>query len=475
MLPYTPVHHLLFEQHEFPEILVMTSGNLSSEPIFFKDDEAADGLTGIADAFLYNNREIYIRMDDSVTRVFNNKEYIIRRSRGYVPKPFNIDVHKLLQIDTSVEIPSVLACGGELKNVFCMNKNTQFYLSHHIGDLENENTNNAFTSGIEHFKRLFDIVPVYIAYDLHPDYFSSRYALSLPENNKIAVQHHKAHIASCMAENGLSGKVIGVSFDGTGYGEDGNIWGGEFFEGDYYGFERKGHLEYIMMPGGDSAVKHPWRMAVSCLYSLSKSQKKDVRDILENNGNLLNNIDCGSIDFTVKMLEKKLNCPSTSSMGRFFDAISALLGIKTDISYEGQAAIELEYYSKDAVTEPYDIEISKDEASAFIVEIKSVVNQVIRDIQAGYRIEYISSRFHATIAEMVLQGCINIRDDSGLNRVVLSGGVFQNVTLLKMCLDMLNKYGFIVYAHSEIPANDGGIAIGQAMIALAELFSRDDL
>ncbi len=477
MLPYSPIHHILFEQEGFPEVIVMTSGNLSSEPIFYKDDEAISGLIGIADAFLTNNRDIYIRTDDSVTRVFDDKEYIIRRSRGYVPKPITIDVHKLLDIDGKIEIPEVLACGGELKNVFCLNKKNLFYLSHHIGDLENESTNAAFASSIEHFKRLFDISPKYIAYDYHPNYFSSQYALKQEEGYKIGIQHHKAHIASCMAENKLSGKVIGVSFDGTGFGEDGNIWGGEFFKGGYYGFERVGHMEYVRMPGGDSAIKHPWRMAVGYLYCANMTQMLEER-------RLLSDINQNEIAFTLKMLDRKLNCPQTSSMGRFFDAVSALLGIKTDISYEGQAAIELEYYAHRNCSQPYDIEINREDSSslatidktvedykktAFTVKTSGIVKQIVEDIQASHSIEYISSRFHSTIAEIVLQGCEKIRDNSNLNSVVISGGVFQNITLLNKSVDRLRENGFEVFTHTEVPSNDGGIALGQAMMALAEI------
>jgi len=487
MLPYTPIHHILFEQDKFPEILVMTSGNLSSEPIFYKDKEAISGLFGIADIFLTNNREIYIRTDDSVTRVFDNKEYIIRRSRGYVPKPIKIDVLKLLEVGENCEIPSVLACGGELKNVFCLNKKNLFYLSHHIGDLENESTNIAFKSGIEHFQRLFDITPEYIAYDLHPNYYSSQYALNQPEKNKIGIQHHKAHIASCMAENQLVGNVIGVSFDGTGFGEDGNIWGGEFFKGGYYGFERVGNLEYVMMPGGDSAVKHPWRMAVSYLFSANITGLIQDGKANEHQGNrlTLSDISQSDVDFTIKMLERKLNCPQTSSMGRFFDAVSALLGIKTDISYEGQAAIELEYLAVESNAKPYDIEISKKEihsateddsfdadASRFVAKTNCIIKQIVSDIQAGQSKEHISSRFHSTIAEIILQGCKIIRDSSGLNSVVLSGGVFQNITLLRMTVDRLNENSFTVYTHSEVPANDGGIALGQAMMSLARIVTK---
>ncbi len=470
MLPYTPVHHLLFEEEAFPEILVMTSGNLSSEPIFYRDDEAMEGLEGIADAYLTNNREIYIRTDDSVTRVFQDKEYIIRRARGYVPKPVSINVRELLGLDENVELPSVLACGGELKNVFCLNKGKNFYLSHHIGDLENESTNVAFRKGIEHFKRLFDISPQCIAYDLHPNYYSSQYALSQPDIDKIAVQHHKAHVASCMAENLLKGDVIGVSFDGTGYGEDGNIWGGEFFTGGYYSFQRAGHLNYVMMPGSDSAVKHPWRMALGYLYA---SEQGVVDNVIKIAGKLpaFKDRSKEEITFTIKMLEKRINSPFTSSMGRFFDAVSALLGIKTDISYEGQAAIELEYYADICCTEPYDFGIENEE-EGFKVNTSCIIKQIVDDILTGYGMEYISSRFHATVADIVLEGCLHIRKINDLNNVILSGGVFQNITLLKMAVELLEKQGFKVFVHSEVPSNDGGISLGQSIMAIAQLMKK---
>ena len=488
MLPYTPVHHILFDREGFPEVLVMTSGNLSSEPIFYRDDEAMEGLSGIADVFLTNNREIYMRTDDSVTRVFRGREYILRRSRGYVPGHLRLDVPALLGMEPGQRLPSVLACGGELKNVFCLNKGNLFYLSHHIGDLENESTNRAFVGAVEHFKKMFEITPECLAYDLHPGYFSSQYALEQEGIEKLPVQHHKAHIAACMAENGLAGPVIGVSFDGTGYGEDGEIWGGEFFRGGYYGFERAGHLEYIMMPGGDSAVKHPWRMALGALFAAGMINGAESR--LEScavNAGLLQEINASSIEFTVKMLERKLNCPRTSSMGRLFDAVSALMGIKNHISYEGQAAIELEYYAdraaeglmamEQADMEPYSVNLAGPEedelpGALFVVKTGSIVEQLVKDIAEGKSREYISSRFHLTMAHTVLAGCARIREESGIGTVVLSGGVFQNITLLRLCVQLLEKNKFMVHTHSQVPANDGGIALGQAMMALAECVSR---
>jgi [NiFe] hydrogenase maturation protein HypF len=474
MLPYTPVHHLLFEEKGFPELLVMTSGNLSSEPIFYKDEEAFEGLLGITDAYLTNNREIFIRTDDSVTRVFDNKEYIIRRARGYVPRPVSINVHELLGLEKNIEIPSVLACGGELKNAFCMNKGNNFYLSHHIGDLENESTNVAFRNGIEHFKRLFDIVPAHIAYDLHPNYYSSQYAVSQTDIDKTAVQHHKAHIASCMAENLISSDVIGVSFDGTGFGEDGNIWGGEFFTGGYQGLERAGHIAYVMIPGSDSAVKHPWRMALSYIYASQEEGLLEIEDTLDKLP-AFSNINKEEVGFIIKMLEKRINSPFTSSMGRFFDAVSALLGIKTDISYEGQAAVELEYYADLCCTKPYDFEIASSEEGieeGFSINTSRIIKHIVDDITGGKSLEYISSRFHATVAEIVLQGCVIIRTKKILNNVVLSGGVFQNITLLKLTMDILKKNGFDVFIHSEVPANDGGISLGQAVLVIADMMKK---
>ncbi len=481
MLPYTPIHHLLFEQKNIPEVLVMTSGNISSEPIFYRDEDAINGLIGIADIFLTNNREIYIRTDDSVSRVFRDREYLIRRSRGYVPAPIRLDLCKLLGIDQGIKIPSVLACGGELKNVFCINKGNLFYLSHHIGDLENESTNKAFIHAVEHFKKLFSIEPDKIAYDLHPGYFSTQFALGQELELKTGIQHHKAHIAACMADNELSGEVIGVAFDGTGFGEDGMIWGGEFFVGGYFGFERAGRLSYVPMPGGDSAVKQPWRMALGYLYTAGLMSRFRVGEDSEGscrnssnpeaekeNAGILKEISRQDIAFIGRMLEKKLNCPETSSMGRFFDAVSALLGIKTDISYEGQAAIELEYYATDSAAKPYKVVLEKDEAGAFVVRTDLVIKELVRDLDSGSSREELASKFHATIAEIILQGCISLRDRTQLNRVVLSGGVFQNLTLLTISCELLEKNGFVVYTHTRVPANDGGIALGQAIIAVAD-------
>lgn len=482
MLPYTPVHMLLLHNigessrscekgadEKNLDMLIVTSGNRSNEPIYYKDDEAMENLKDIADFFLINDRDIYIRTDDSVTRVFRDKEYIIRRSRGYVPMP--VTCHAIETLTSGREVPSVLACGGELKSTFCVNKGCEFFVSHHIGDLENAETLASFEEGIEHFRKMFNISCNVVAYDLHPEYLSSKYAMELKDVEKIAVQHHHAHIASCMAENGLNEDVIGVAFDGTGYGEDGHIWGGEFFTGGYKGFSRAGHLDYVRMPGGELAVKEPWRMAVSYLYHWDKNigDKLAEKEGIEYGGlNILPGIDKGKLATILQMLDKGLNSPLTSSMGRLFDAVSALLGIRDRINYEGQAAIELEYNTIEDRNGGYEFEFIA-EGQAFKVCMNNTINSIIKDLQAGVPKEVIASRFHETIANVVLEACIRISKYTGLNKVVLSGGVFQNMILLDKCVTKLEGRGFNVYLHSRVPSNDGGIALGQAVMAIARV------
>lgn len=455
MLPYTPIHLLLFSEirggHKL-EALVMTSGNRSSEPIYYKDGEAVENLSGIADYFLSNNRDIYTRTDDSVTRIFRDKEYVIRRSRGYVPFPITCRVVK--------DTPQILACGGELKSTFCLNKGDEFLMSHHIGDLENVETLISFEDGISHFKKILDFNPEIIAYDLHPEYLSTKYAKSMDLENKIAVQHHHAHIASCMAENDLSEDVIGVAFDGTGYGEDGNLWGGEFFTGKYEKFDRRGHLEYIQMPGGEAAIREPWRMAVSYLNKAG---------IVSNSAQYLNKISVNKIDAVIQMIDKNVNSPLTSSVGRLFDAVSALIGLRSDINYEGQAAIELEYITDTEYWGEYQFSI-EDSQEIFKVSVDETITGIICDIENGVPKDVISSKFHETVAGIIHAGCIKIRKESGLNKAVLSGGVFQNMILLEKSVSKLECSGFKVFVHSKVPANDGGIALGQAVIAAMTCF-----
>jgi hydrogenase maturation protein HypF len=454
MLPYTPVHLLLFSNEtgkkvKCPEILVMTSGNKSDEPICYKDEDAFSRLKGIADYFLTNNRPIGTRTDDSVIRNFRGREYFIRRSRGYVPAPIAID-RAVLPADP----PSVLALGGELKNTFCMTKGNRFFVSQHIGDLENLETLQSFEEGIEHYKRLFDIKPTIAAFDMHPAYLSTAYAQALKDIAMVPVQHHHAHVAACMAENSLGGEVIGVAFDGTGYGEDGNIWGGEFFTGSYLHFQRAAHLQYFRLPGSDAAVREPWRVAASCLHQFGYEL------------DLPGDITPEKLKLVAGMLEKGLNSPLTSSMGRLFDAVSALIGIKAVNRFEGQAAIELEHAALGKLGSAYCYDV-EDNGDHFIIGIKGIIEGILEDIASGVLPGAISGRFHGTVVKMVEEACCRIKRKNGLDRVVLSGGVFQNMLLLSECMDRLEFQGFKVYIHRRAPANDGGISLGQAVIAMA--------
>ncbi|MEN6316662.1 MAG: carbamoyltransferase HypF [Clostridiaceae bacterium] len=475
MLPYTPVHLLLFRPHPSGtagstklELLVLTSGNISSEPIFYRDSEAVEGLKGIADYFLVHNREIYTRADDSVTRIFMGNEYIIRRSRGYVPASVTVGIPSVSASKNSV---SVIGVGGELKNTFCLNRKNEFYVSQHIGDLENLETYEAFERSIAHLSSMLHVKPEAVAYDLHPDYLSTRYALSSGIGIKIPVQHHHAHHTSCMAENGLEGEIIGVVFDGTGYGEDGCIWGGEFFTGGVERVDRIGHLDYVPMPGGEASVKEPWRMAAS--YLLSLFPDFDLRlfqaEVSQAEGiSLFKGITSDSLKTISQMIAKKINCPLTSSMGRLFDAVSALTGIRNVITYEGQAAIELEFLAARGDHGSYGFEIRK-AGKFFIIKTNGIFSGIISDIKNRVSKEIIAAKFHETVSEIVLAGCEEARTETGLDRVALSGGVFQNITLLDKSVRKLKKRNFRVYIHSRVPANDGGISLGQAVIAAARI------
>jgi hydrogenase maturation protein HypF len=432
MLPYTPLHHLLAG-----EPLVLTSGNVSDEPIAYRDEDAFARLGGIADAFLTHDRPIHVRTDDSVTRVFRGREMPVRRSRGYVPAPLPLPAGG----------PPVLACGAELKNTFCLAEDGRAFVSHHIGDLENYETLRAYREGIEHFGRLFDITPSTIAYDLHPEYLSTKYALEqdLP---LVGVQHHHAHIASCMADNERSEPVIGVAFDGTGYGTDGTLWGGEFLVADLNGFERAGHLRPVPLPGGTMAIREPWRMAAA--YGVPADL-----DVARRNA--------ANWDTVVAMGDRRVASPLTSSMGRLFDAVAALLGVRDRVEYEGQAAIELEQRAdpRDGGTYP----VRLDDGSPFTVTGADLVAAVVADLRAGVDVPSIAARFHNAVAALVVAGARRLRETTGLTTVALSGGVFQNLLLLERTVTGLEAEGFGVLVHHRVPPNDGGISLGQAAVA----------
>jgi hydrogenase maturation protein HypF len=481
MLPYTPLHYMLFGAgpsthdpsaspivHRPLSVLVMTSGNLSEEPIATDNDEARERLATLADAFLMHNRDIHIRCDDSVVRVFDDRPgtidhkassivhrpssvYPIRRSRGYSPFPVKLPF----------EAPQLLAAGSELKNTFCITNKNYAFLSHHIGDMENYETLRSFEQGVEHFEKLFRVKPAAIAYDLHPNYLATRYALERAEHESIpaiGVQHHHAHIAACMAEHGLDAThpIIGVAFDGTGYGEDGAIWGGEILVADYSSYERRLHLGYFPLPGGDAAIKKPARTALALLWSLGLEWDQRLNPVVE--------LTDKDRDILSLQLERKINTPLTSSMGRLFDAAAALAGVRQTVNYEGQAAIEFEALADPAEPGMYPFELDQDQ-----IQAGNALQALIQDVIAQVPASKISARFHNGLAACVLDVCSRIRTEMGIGEVALSGGVWQNITLLGRTLSLLNRQGFRVYLHREVPANDGGLSLGQAVIAATRL------
>jgi len=454
MLPYTPLHYLLFSDTSHSlTALVMTSGNLSEEPIAIGNDEARERLSALADAFLMHNREIHTRCDDSVVRIFDKKTYFLRRSRGYAPDSLKLPF----------EVPPILATGPELKNTFSLTRERYAFISHHIGDMENYETLRSFKDGITHFEHLFRIQPEAIAYDLHPNYLPTRYALERAESENlpaIGVQHHHAHIAAGMADNGIDGNhpVIGVAFDGTGYGDDGAIWGGEFLVADYRGYKRKFHLAYFPLPGGDAAIKRPARTALALLWSLGLEWDKELAPSQEL---------CYEDRMALRIqLERGLNTPQTSSLGRLFDAAAALGGIRQKVNYEAQAAIEFESALDKNELGSYQFEIQKE-----TVGVRPVIQALLADIQRGTSVPVLSARFHNGVANMVRQVCGQIRRDTGLKEIVLSGGVWQNMVLLEHTVHGLHADGFDVNVHRQIPTNDGGISLGQAMVGSARLKS----
>jgi hydrogenase maturation protein HypF len=435
--------------------VVMTSGNRSDEPIAFDDARLAEQLGGIADFYLTHNRPIHLRCDDSVVRFVHGAELPIRRSRGYAPAPLALPEPCRRH---------VLAVGGQLKSVFALGRRQHAFLSHHIGDLDHYAAYHSFADGIEHFERLFAHRPELITHDLHPDYLSTRYAVERAEREgiaRLAVQHHHAHLASCMAENGLSDPVIGVAFDGTGYGPDGAIWGGEFLVGDYRGYRRAGHFRYVPMPGGEQAIHEPWRMGLS--YLLDAGVKfAPAQDWASNEERKA----------VEKMIAQHINAPLTSSVGRLFDGVAAIAGGRTHVSFEGQAAIELEWRALESDASgvyPFNILPAERERhdSTLQVDVRPLITAVAEERIAGASTAAIARRFHATLVEIIAQICSRIRERDKLNQVVLSGGVFMNGVLLEGALSRLSHLGFNVYRHRLVPPNDGGLALGQLAVAAA--------
>ena len=449
MLPYTPLHILLMGGPF--RALVMTSGNMTEEPINIDNEEALKNLGDIADYFLVHDRDIYLRSDDSIVRVIDQVPRQIRRSRGYVPVP--VFLSQALK-----DLPPVMAVGGEIKNTVCLTKENLAFLSQHVGDMENLETLQFFHLTLSHLKTILEIRPQVLAHDLHPDYLSSKYAWEQQELPTVGVQHHHAHIVSCLAEHGLRGPVIGVAMDGTGLGTDGQIWGGEILLADLVSFKRAAHLKYVPLPGGDAAARFPWRMALMYLHRAYQESLFDlpipfVRSLEPHQARLV-----------LQMAEKGVNSPLTSSCGRFFDAVSSLLGLRHTIAYEGQAAVELEMCQHRTEKGGYGWRRRSGD-DCWVVETEEIVRGIVKDIIKGESKGVISRRFHNTLIRMFTDLCALVKDESGVDDIAFSGGAFQNKTLLTGLSRSLIARGFRVYSHAQVPTNDGSLALGQAVCA----------
>jgi len=448
MLPYTPLHLLLMQpETNYPEVLVMTSGNFSEEPIAYTDEQAHEVLSDIEDGFLLHNREIHTRIDDSVYSIVNQRTYAIRRARGYAPDP--VQIHQ--------KVPQIFSAGAGLKNTFCLTRDNYAFISHHIGDLENLETFQAYERSISYYERLFRIQPVMLACDLHPDYLSSLYAIQRAEKEDlpiIHVQHHHAHLAACLADNSFNKdqQVIGVCLDGIGYGPDGNIWGGEFLLGDYHAYQRMYHLKYVPMPGGDQATLKPSRMALAYLWSSGIDWVADLAPVQAT--------PTREVEILHSQLIQRINTPLTSSMGRLFDAAAALLGIRQEINYEAQAAIEMENMVIHDEDDFYSFRIEDD-----VIDPTPLWEGLINDLRKSIPIPQLATRFHNSIINLVVQVCQKIKKETAINIIALSGGVWQNKYLIEHTLHLLQRFGFDVLWHSRVPTNDGGVSLGQALVA----------
>jgi hydrogenase maturation protein HypF len=461
-LPYTPLHFLLFENAPY-RALVMTSGNQSDEPIVMNNADARSRLNAIADHFLFHDREIYMRCDDSVTRVLGGYPRPMRRARGYAPLP----------VFLRDSAPSVLGTGAELKNTVCLTRGREAFLSQHIGDLENLETLRSFEHSIAHLERIMEIEPRLIVHDLHPDYLNTQWALKRQDLPRMAAQHHHAHIAAVMAERGLEGPVIGLALDGTGFGTDGTIWGGEILRVDNLGFERLGHFRQVLLPGGAKAIKEPWRTALSYLWSIDPDNvERRYADLLaawakQEAGSRRQG--AGDVKIILQMLSRRLNCPLTSSCGRLFDAAAALCGIRLSVNYEGQAAIELEQ-----AIEPDEghyegrLETGRD---CFLIDQIPIIEALIEDVRRGVPVGRIAARFHNGVIQILREAAVIAAGRTGINRIALSGGVFQNAYLSERLERELCRMGLQVYAHIEVPANDACISLGQAWIGAQRILA----
>lgn len=445
MLPYTPLHFLVLK--EFSGLLVMTSGNYSEEPLIGENETAVEKMSHIADYFLMHNRKIEHNIDDSVVKSYAGKTMFTRRSRGYVPEPLPINSGK-----------TIFAAGADLKNTFAIAYKNYAYIGPHTGDLKNYPSMENYKKEVTAFQKMITGEIEVTAYDMHPSYFSSVFAKRMGCDENIEVQHHHAHIASVMCEHGIDRSVIGIALDGTGYGSDGAVWGGEFLISDLSGFKRKGHLEYIPLFGGEKAIEYPWRMGLSYLYTIYGE------DVLNLELDFIKKIDRVFLENSVKALSNNNLYPSTSSCGRLFDAVSSLLGFNRKVTFEGEAAISLEFSSKKCSGFDYSFTI-REENDKLIIGSKPVFEKIVKDLQRGVISAYIGYKFHAALVNLIRDISCRIREEEGINEVVLGGGVFQNNILFNRSVNMLKKENFKVYYPCLVPLNDGGISLGQAAIA----------
>lgn len=443
MLPYTPLHHLLMKELKIP--IIATSGNLSEEPMCITEDEALHRLKNIADYFLVHNRPIVRHVDDSIARVILEREMVMRRARGYAPLP--------IELNCETEDDTYLAVGGHLKNTVAFSSGKNVFVSQHVGDLSTQEAFSAFQNVVTDFKNLYEAENIHTVADLHPDYLSTKFVKANFENFTF-VQHHQAHVASCYAENKLEGTALGIAWDGTGYGLDGTIWGGEFFLFDGSSFSHTAQFRKFPLPGGDLAIKEPKRSAIGLLYEIYGE------DILKNNDELLNHLSIQEKKILLQMLKNKINTPLTSSVGRLFDAVASIIGLQQVSSYEGEAAMKLEFSAAPDISDVYSFELLPGEM--IIIDYQKMIESILEEVKIQLSPKIISAKFHNTLVEIICA----VAEKSNEEKIVLSGGVFQNAYLLEHAVARLREKDFKPYWHQRIPTNDGGISLGQIAVAM---------